>query len=695
MSAPNSEANSVRVLYALIIVVAVLTTGAFQNASAATPIVNQPTPQSTEQLILAWYDWKTDPCYLKFGLQNIGTAPVIVKDISVSDLVHEGSGKGLNSTISPGAERDYGIGTCGSSAFQVGIAYTLQVVTAEGTAFKFPVYARHPAVSLTCDEYFVYSLLTEVPVCPPRILSQGMETSYSLQISGTPNTDYVLSLDSLTKLGSRFTPNPVKTDGYGGAHVTLTIDLKLAPLEQNPAAPYCPGIYSFTVIATSPVGSGSIKGVLNVGQVGAPIVAKITTDHAEYTVGDPIFVQVWLQRPEQGLLTITPPTGPSVTYTLISVANAETILNKEIIASKPYGWWTATVQLNDYCAQSSAAVTMFVVNGKEYDVRVALSGVPPSAAANLQVDGIEQMTINGSQVVTLPLLVDTPHTISVDEYTIGELGVRYHCPQNAWTVNSVGKHDHKFNCQPQYELSIVSDPVEVGVQSGGGWFDANATAMTNNATANIEATRAKYSFMYWEIDGSVQSGNPISVKMDEAHTATAKYRAQYLLVVDSPNNLGAPQGSGYYDAGTTANFSVSSPIGFLVRQVFVQWNVDYGGTSPHGSMVMNGPHEVQAAWTVSYTQLYVAAGALAAVASALILQKRRKGSTGKSTRELDFVETLPRTEEHPVSIPPPFKSETASGGKSSDCRYCGGKIPREVKRCPECGISVDRGYMGR
>lgn len=79
--------------------------GLTQNPSSSSTLrLNRSMQEYNEILTITFYDW-TDPCNLKFGVANQGLSSVIITSVSVSDLIHEGSGLGLNSTISPGAER--------------------------------------------------------------------------------------------------------------------------------------------------------------------------------------------------------------------------------------------------------------------------------------------------------------------------------------------------------------------------------------------------------------------------------------------------------------------------------------------------------------------------------------------------------------------------------------------------------------
>ncbi|HXZ89689.1 MAG TPA: hypothetical protein VEG61_01390, partial [Candidatus Dormibacteraeota bacterium] len=95
--------------------------------------------------------------------------------------------------------------------------------------------------------------------------------------------------------------------------------------------------------------------------------------------------------------------------------------------------------------------------------------------------------------------------------------------------------------------------------------------------------------------------------------------------------LGGPQGGGYYDSGSTAQFSVSSPVGYLIQQVFMQWQGDSTSTSPQASITMDAPKTVNATWTTSYTNLYLIGGGAVTVVIviAAVLALRGRGKAVK------------------------------------------------------------------
>jgi hypothetical protein len=237
-------------------------------------------------------------------------------------------------------------------------------------------------------------------------------------------------------------------------------------------------------------------------------------------------------------------------------------------------------------------------------------------------------------------------------------------------------------------LTVGTNPDGITQVTGGGWYAAGTSTQTSQVAQTIAGgTGTQYLFKGWELDGVLQSGNPLTITLDKPHKAIARYSTQYQLVVDSP--YGSPKGSGFYDAGSTAQFSVTSPTGFLIQQVFVKWQGDFTGTSPQASITMDSPKAVRATWTTSYMQLYIVVAAIAAAAAVagFLFWRRRKPSA-------------------PVMKPPPTKpSESGTGepspGRSGEsrlsevtvdnlkCASCGAAVPSGQTFCHNCGAKMD------
>jgi len=110
----------------------------------------------------------------------------------------------------------------------------------------------------------------------------------------------------------------------------------------------------------------------------------------------------------------------------------------------------------------------------------------------------------------------------------------------------------------------------------------------------------RYIFQSWS-DGGAQSH---SVSVTQSTTFTARYKTQYYLTVQS--NYGNPQGNGWYNAGTTANFSIETSIthGTSTKYIFDSWTGtgagSYSGQIRQASVVMNNPVIETANWSTQY-----------------------------------------------------------------------------------------------
>jgi hypothetical protein len=351
-------------------------------------------------------------------------------------------------------------------------------------------------------------------------------------------------------------------------------------------------------------------------------------------------------------------------------------LTKTLTASQPYGNYVVTVTADDYCNSYNTASTTYSVGPNTYPVSLQLSGVPPQFSAAVLVDG-QNETIAGSQIKTIDFQIGTTHTITVDQYVPGDTGVRYYCAQNTLSVTSSGSFT--FSYLTQYEFTVETDPSGITQVTGGGWYSAGSSVQTNQAPQMVAgSTGTQYVFKGWQVNGSPQTGNPISLTLDKPYTAVAKYTTQYQLVIDSA--YGNPQGAGYYDAGTAAQFSVTTPVGFPVQEVFVQWQGDYNGTSPQGSITMDKPHVVQAVWSASYTLLIAIIIIAAAIVGGLLFRKSRRRAPP---------ETKP--------TPTPESSTAATAGASAvsvevtRCQKCGTENPSDQKYCTNCGEQLFQG----
>jgi hypothetical protein len=167
-----------------------------------------------------------------------------------------------------------------------------------------------------------------------------------------------------------------------------------------------------------------------------------------------------------------------------------------------------------------------------------------------------------------------------------------------FTTDASGKAEILFYQPGAYEVQII-------------------TPYSLNPTTRV-------SFVQWN-DGT--TNNQKTIIMDSNKTYSITTKTQYYLSVTSP--YGNTLGSGWYDSGSEASFSVSPTTvsaGFLTYNVFKSWSGDYTGTGNAATITMNSPEEIVAQWATDSSQLYLAIGALALVIIiiAILLMRRRK-----------------------------------------------------------------------
>jgi uncharacterized repeat protein (TIGR02543 family) len=186
------------------------------------------------------------------------------------------------------------------------------------------------------------------------------------------------------------------------------------------------------------------------------------------------------------------------------------------------------------------------------------------------------------------------------------------------------------NVQPAANLIVTIDGVKYTssqLPTTLNWFIGTTHSLVVNSTVQNGGTQ--YVFVQWS-DGSTSNSRSVTATQDTSLTAT--YKTQYMLTVAS--DLGSPQGTGWYDAGTQATFSVSTQplepglLGALGGRVMFQgWSGDSHATSSSAPIIMDGPKTVTAMWTADNTLPYAIIGGIIAavvVALALIMFMKRK-----------------------------------------------------------------------
>jgi hypothetical protein len=340
---------------------------------------------------------------------------------------------------------------------------------------------------------------------------------------------------------------------------------------------------------------------------------------------------------------------------------------------------SVVVESNENNNQASMPFYVASALPKAYVFTIHVSGFPSTVSTNIKVDGKSSGALKGGESQTFKFAIGSSHNISVDEYVAGTEGTRYYCSSNTWSFSSEGSYT--FNYIAQHYLAVAVNPAELPKLSGEGWYDEGASVTTGTATPVIPTgSDTQYVFKTWLVDGTPKLGNPVTIVMDAPHAVTADYKTQYKLTVNS--QYGTAGGSGWYDAGGTAEFSVTSSVpergimGSLgVKYLFKSWTGDSSATTPQATILMNSPKTVTALWTKDYSQFYTIIGAIAALVIALIVVLivvlRRKPKA-------------PPAAYQPPSAPPP-PAQPLEKAAARYCMHCGAELTPDATYCPKCG----------
>jgi hypothetical protein len=192
---------------------------------------------------------------------------------------------------------------------------------------------------------------------------------------------------------------------------------------------------------------------------------------------------------------------------------------------------------------------------------------------------------------------------------------------NPISVTMDSPHRVAAHYKTQHYLAAES---EYGELQETGWYD-DATLVTTGTASELvmSGNDTRYVFITWLVDDVEKVENPITVIMETPHRATASYKTQYYLAVES--EYGEPEGAGWYDSGSAAIVSVPNVKGLIIQHFFTGWSGDVTKTAPVANITMNKPLTIVANWRTDYSRLYLLAGVIVILAgfTSLMLVKRK------------------------------------------------------------------------
>jgi len=239
---------------------------------------------------------------------------------------------------------------------------------------------------------------------------------------------------------------------------------------------------------------------------------------------------------------------------------------------------------------------------------------------------------------------DQTATFSVTTPVTGGEGIRH--TFNSWigdhtgssTTGTVTMNAPKTvtaTWKTQFLLTI--DPKDGQVDKSTQWLDSGTSvSVTALSPSKLTEKKSRLVFLGWQ-GATTSTLNTVALVMDGPKTLTATWKWQYYLTVETKH--GAPRGEGWYDDGSTAEFSVPSetpmdpPLDSLGgKYVFSGWSGDSTSTAPKATILMDGPHIVVASWTSDYsmvTAFFVILTAIVAAIGVFVVFTIRKERLGR------------------------------------------------------------------
>lgn len=282
------------------------------------------------------------------------------------------------------------------------------------------------------------------------------------------------------------------------------------------------------------------------------------------------------------------------------------------------GYWRVEVSHD-----SKLLFTEKLTIGPFYTVEIFVENLPVEYSVPLTVDGESWGAMKGGERRSIGFAPGTTHSIAVRAEVLFQAGTRYYVADNFRNVSSEDSIIFKYDLQ--YSLEIRTDPSGVAKISGEGWYVPRHTVAVGDAPKIIDVSPVtRWILVSWIVDGVAATERPGCITMDSSHQIVARYKKQHYLKVNS--GFGDPRGEGWYDESGIAEFSVTTPTGFLIQQVFVDWTGDVSTISPQSKIVMDEPKTLTAQWRTDHTQLLVtivvAIGGIIGLVAVTVIRKR-------------------------------------------------------------------------
>ena len=234
-------------------------------------------------------------------------------------------------------------------------------------------------------------------------------------------------------------------------------------------------------------------------------------------------------------------------------------------------------------------------------VTVTVQGLPGGLATNVYINGNRNGTLAGGASATYTFPGSSaPYFISVDSFVQGSNNAtRYYCQNTTWQTSTSGSQ--VFTYLTQYFLDVQTS---YSSAIGQGWYAAGSTAQAKVNDQDVpEGQGTRNIFNGWSGDASGTQLTSSPIAMNGPKVAIANWKTQFFLTVEAaPGNESGLSGSGWYVAGTQANFSATPtiPVNATTRLSLDRWSGEFNGQGSSGEVMMDRPKTVIANYMSQY-----------------------------------------------------------------------------------------------
>ena len=247
--------------------------------------------------------------------------------------------------------------------------------------------------------------------------------------------------------------------------------------------------------------------------------------------------------------------------------------SSETALSNPYGVQEVSNKLNDFIVGSGLSLAQNIVLWNVgYSLNI-ISSYPLNGSGNYSA----YSTVAISSNKTIYLNQNKTARAILEGY-IGTGYGSYTGNDTNFTVQMYSNIKEYAIWQVQYFVNATS---QYGNVSGSGWYNANSTADINLNSNLIQLAKSERAvFLNWAYAYSAKPINigsslHINIKVDSPKNITTLWQVQYF--VNATSQYGNVSGSGWYNANTTANLSLSNNIFYYngtSRYIFNSWEVN-------------------------------------------------------------------------------------------------------------------------